>query len=1670
MESNGYVDGVSTVVKAISTVLGLGVNEINSVAEDSTFVKLGGDSLAAILVAAECQKGGVSIPASVFLRASNLKSAIAKAESSAQLPQIDLTALPTSAPALPITLSKFPGTLTPASSHSETGGDEYSSLSSSYNTVITTPDLGTSNTLSYYNRQKTISASDLLGRINATEWTEPQLLLLRETSNDQKRNILTIHKTYSGEWDAQIVCNVWTDTILAEPVFRDLIADLDIPPYHLMLRKIIQVENEEDFQRELHNAVLADGPLSYLTVVQLASSSVAVVWRVHHSFMDGFSARLLHDKISRNLLEGKLTVSPGPSFKDVVRALGKLREERREATRLFWDSKRAEFPCAVGELSLNPQRFHDEKASQRCITISFSETGLAAARALTGYTTTVYFAAAWALTLGKFMDTDQVYFGMAFSGRDLPIMGAFDVIGPLINMLPLFVQLPLEGDRETSVGAFLRCVQEGIHGLNDVQHSETTEGFDRQFNSIMATQFEECEGSEQSSPVDPNRPDMQSGIPLNIIIQGQSRLQVFYSTAHYSEEDMNNVWSVFQNGMNCLLQGDDERPLMPTVRQGLMPREMEQTIRQWSNCESFETLDESKGDDLVTLFESVVARQPTAVAITRGHGQDISYDDFDQVAAAVARELSWVRHNEPVCVYADRSVNWLVAIFGVLKAGGVYTPLDPSAPTSVRNANFARSGARAILFPSSASISADTTPVSCLVMTVDDMLEKNKTDPRQDYLATYYSRRRRIARPDDLAYICFTSGSTGQPKAVQCTHKGLVAFQRDYLVRLSSKKGTVVAQVMSPVFDGSIHEIFSTLTHGATLRLASTNTQDHPFAHLQECDSAILTPSIANVLDADRYPRLRNVYLVGEAVPQSVSDAWARDHCVYNMYGPTEATCGATIKQLAPSKTVTLGQANPSSRVYILDRNQRLLPLGSVGELYLAGIQVSNGYINMPSENAKSFSCDSILPEAGQKMYKTGDFAYRDSTTGEICITGRKDRQIKLRGFRLDLDDLETRITKAIPNCRGAAIFRRDDYLVAAYQIPSTSTNAFDESEVKMMISEALPPYAMPRRILALFELPLTAVGKLDYTKLEQIDSTSVVRSQSQQKSMSATEMMIVRAVRDLMKLDLSIPIDRDSNLTALGGHSIVQLQLASRISSIIQRKFTVKSVIDNPVISHLASSVDEVVKGEVAVNQDEWAQPSCFGRSRTGAALEVNNVSPIESVWFSRYQQNLGTSSFNVSHVSELDDFFDQHHTLVSAWTTVLARHTILRCRFCPSTTAPGGVERFYVSKPPKALYVESFDFRASINTEFSLEIEHPIRVLISRSHMLVCVSHIICDYSTLDRLFEEFTAAYYHDDRLEASLLASQRRYQDMAWWGVDVDQTTAKFWRSYLSGIDVKRLPPYMKKARTSHRGESRMFELSKDAMYNLETISRSAHLTMHQTALAIISLVLQADSSTKQDLILGSPYLGRREEDMSTIGLFLQPLPIRVPRWSKMGEDLGDAHVADFLLAVQESARSALGHGIGWTSLMNLLSSSDDENLRLAAAPSSPNHPLFDAMVTFHERSATGKASSFANGAIAGVEPLITWAEGAKFGIMFEFSVVRSSVVTLRIEYDTSVFSADEVQIMTRRIDTGLEYLCRSMASSMKVRDLEDRLLHVDGTIHSGNRVKAVEFGTRLTALA
>lgn len=211
-------------------------------------------------------------------------------------------------------------------------------------------------------------------------------------------------------------------------------------------------------------------------------------------------------------------------------------------------------------------------------------------------------------------------------------------------------------------------------------------------------------------------------------------------------------------------------------------------------------------------------------------------------------------------------------------------------------------------------------------------------------------------------------------------------------------------------------------------------------------------------------------------MPPAVVEKWAPCRKLYNMYGPTEGTCGATITRLIPGRPVTIGHPNPTSRVYIMDRNGFLAPPGAVGEIYIAGVQVSLGYLNLPRETAERFLPDIVCPELGEKMYRTGDRGYWDENGAIVCL-GRNDRQVKLRGFRLDLDDLEVRIMKAYPGIKAAALTRPDglDTLVAMLQPADLDIGA-----VQNAIRANLPRQAVPSAITCVDSFPMTRAGKVD--------------------------------------------------------------------------------------------------------------------------------------------------------------------------------------------------------------------------------------------------------------------------------------------------------------------------------------------------------------------------------------------------------------------------------------------------------------------------------------------------------------------------------------------------------------------------------------------------------------
>lgn len=758
---------------------------------------------------------------------------------------------------------------------------------------------------------------------------------------------------------------------------------------------------------------------------------------------------------------------------------------------------------------------------------------------------------------------------------------------------------------------------------------------------------------------------------------------------------------------------------------------------------------------------------------------------------------------------------------------------------------------------------------------------------------------------------------------------------------------------------------------------------------------------------------------MGEPVPQPVNDTWAAQKQLYNMYGPTEGTGGATIQKLEPGKPVTIGVPNPSSRVYILDRHQSLAPPGVVGEIYLAGVQVARGYIGRPDETKNRFFPDHIFGKPGEQMYKTGDRGYWNSTGEVICI-GRNDRQIKLRGFRLDLNDLEIRMAQAVPALTAVAIAQKGDYLVAMIQ-PST----LDIADVRSRISKVLQVHAIPRVIAAVDKFPMTPIGKVDY---KAISSETIQTSKPVSKQLiNANEEILITAWRDALHLGADVVIDGNSNFVDLGGHSLAQLFLASRLTKLFACPISVGTIASSATLGDLAHAIDRL-KGQDASAGVAAIAPGC------DSTLGEYAVSPMEREWWLKYRLNAGSSAFNVNFVCALDQNAVDIEKLTKAWNSVLARHRILRCRYVLNHRV--GLQRIYSEHAPHVRRAYSVDVVKEINRPFKLDCRNPIRVTITGERLVVVVSHIICDLTTLQILMQEVQKAYDGDN-----LPTITDTYMETRVWNQKASKQNLDFWASWLENVPTCSYGLRDIPERVDYKGSSLLCRVPGNMYKHLRDFAATRKVTLHQMALAAVALAMQTTNDV--DIMLGGPYLNRpTASDLETVGLFLEPLPFRI----QYSPPDATASCTSYLRSVQESSKRSLSHAVPWTQLLQHL------NLE----PSFPNHPLLETMVTFHDNPNALHMS------LPGIEPLLTWTDGAKFKLLVEFCAVSNETLLLRLEYDSQIFTPAHI----RRIQMLVLEAMDVLMAEMPFAEAQVRLKRVN----DGEAVVAVDrnlaFGTKL----
>ncbi|HVG44859.1 MAG TPA: amino acid adenylation domain-containing protein, partial [Longimicrobium sp.] len=753
--------------------------------------------------------------------------------------------------------------------------------------------------------------------------------------------------------------------------------------------------------------------------------------------------------------------------------------------------------------------------------------------------------AGWAAVLGRLSGQRDVVIGTPSANRGRAEIEG--LIGFFVNTLALRVDLSgsptvaelLEQVRARSLGAQqnqdipFEQVVELVQPARSLAHTPL-------FQVMFAWQNASEGRPELPSPapggVDPaSRATAKFDLALSAgEVGGRIGGSITYATALFERTTIERHLGCLRRVLEAFVADDaqavDALPLLPEA-------ERRRVLEEWNHTEA----EYPRGLCIHELFEAQVRRTPDAVAVVFD-GLSLTYAELNARANRLARRLAalGVVPESLVALALERSVEMVVALLAVTKAGAAFLPVDPAWPAERRRWMLERSAARLVLTTS--VLAADLPETGASVVALDRVAAEIEAEDDTNLSVD--------VDVENAAYVIFTSGSTGRPKGVVVPHRGignLAAAQRE---AFGVEPGGRVLQFASFSFDAAVAEVAHTLFGGAALVMARPGQAGPELLALLRDEGvtvATLPPSLLATLHPDELPALRTMVSAGEAVSADVVARWGAGRRFVNAYGPTETTVCATVA-IDPSThgRPPIGKPIANVRTYVLDARMQPVPVGVPGELYVGGVGVVRGYLGQPGQTAERFVPDPFAGDAGARLYRTGDRA-RWRAEGELEFVGRNDFQVKIRGFRVELGEIEARLLEH-PQLREAVVAAREDAagdrrLVAYY----TGDAAPGVEQLRAHLGEALPKHMVPAAYVRLEALPLTPNGKVDRKALPAPEGDAFAR-RGYEAPVSETEQALAEIWSELLSVERT---GRWDHFFELGGHSLLAVRVISRVRQV---------------------------------------------------------------------------------------------------------------------------------------------------------------------------------------------------------------------------------------------------------------------------------------------------------------------------------------------------------------------------------------------------------------------------------------------------------------------------------------------------------------------------------------
>ncbi|MFH9657287.1 non-ribosomal peptide synthase/polyketide synthase [Streptomyces sp. NPDC017248] len=1338
---------------------------------------------------------------------------------------------------------------------------------------------------------------------------------------------------------------------------------------------------------------LTTAPLTRLTLAALPGDEVLLLWSTHHIVLDGWSTGQLLTEVCERY--AALTGGPDPApavrrpFADFLHWLAAQDETAAER---HWAETLAGFtartPLPYDRTPAEAHRARSAASVHHALDPEVSRR-LREGAARAGLTVNTVVEGAWALLLARSGGRDDVVFGTTVSGRPAELPGVEGMIGMFINTVPARVRTPAGPvlpwlrdlqERQSDARRFDFLALSRIQAVSEVPPGEAL------FDSMVVFEnypVDESATARTGVRVEEVRADDATTFPwcLRAHLAGRLAFDLAYDpalfdpgTAERAADRLAALLTALADGFDTDLAGLD---LLTPADRAL--------LAGWNT-----TARPADPRNPVDLFAEQARRTPDAPAVRDGD-RVLTYRELHDWATALAGRLvaGGLAPEDRVALVLDRCAELVVAQLAVLLAGGAYVPVDTRAPEERRRTLLARAGTAARL--TTAEVTA---------------ARPGPADPRPPAAGP-------AADPDRLAYVMFTSGSTGLPKAVAVRHRDVAALATD-----SRFAGGVCDRVLlhSPAaFDAATFEVWAPLLNGGCVLVAPGDTVDAALLRRLAGDAGPtalwLTAGLFRLLaqDApDSFRGLRQVWTGGDVVPaQAVRRVLAAcpGLTVVDGYGPTETTTFATSFALADPAavpgTVPIGRPLDDMRVHVLDARLRPVPPGCPGELYLAGEGVARGYLGRPGDTAARFLADPLGPP-GTRMYRTGDLARRHPD-GTVEFLGRADDQVKIRGFRVEPGEVEAALA-AHPGVVDVAVLAREDRpgakRLVAYVVGPAGQ---DGAELRAFAARTLPDYLVPTTVVPLTALPLSRNGKVDRAALPAPD-TGPGRTRVEPRTEAER-----RAAAVFAEVLGSEPPGAEDDFFQLGGDSILSIRLASRLAETFGTDLTPRAVFTHPTPAALARLL---------------AAPGDTGRPAL-VPVARDAVAPMshaqQRLWFLQ-EFEPGGAEYVTALALRLRGTLDTG-ALRAALAAVVARHESLRTTF--DSVDGHGVQ---IVHPPQDVPLPLRDLSGLAGPAREPELrrllaedrarpfdlrEGPLlRAGLVRlgtdDHVLsLALHHIVTDgWSTsvlLGDLAHHYRAAL---GATEAELPPLPVQYADYAHWQRATGDTESAehlaYWKEQLAGTAPLELPADRPRppVRTSAGATTRLV-VPAAAVRGLTRLARDHGTTLFTTLVAAAQTYL-ARLSGAEDVTVGTVTSGRdRPETQGLVGFFVNTLVLR-------SRAAADRPFTAFLGDVRRTVLDAFAHqDVPFERVVDEVQPVRDTS----------RSPLFQVMVVLQNTPTAGLDLPGLH--VTDVEPE---SEQAAFDLTLEFAETASGDLHGLLTYNTDLFEAATAERMAGQLGT------------------------------------------------